>query len=73
MRDHYELSDSIPNPYAKKLKEQITIRLDAHVKRRYHSMKAEKFDQKFDANEGDILDDLDLSTVSRPNQTQKKS
>ncbi len=35
-------------------------------------MKAEQFDQKFDANEDDILDDLDLSTKSRPNQTQKR-
>ncbi|TYK66942.1 type II toxin-antitoxin system BrnA family antitoxin [Colwellia echini] len=35
-------------------------------------MKAEQFDQKFDANEDDILDDLDLSTISRPNQTQKR-
>jgi len=31
MRDHYDLSDSIPNPYAKKLKKQITIRLDEDV------------------------------------------
>jgi hypothetical protein len=35
-------------------------------------MKAEQFDQKFDANDEDILDDLDLSTKSRPNQTQKR-
>jgi hypothetical protein len=35
-------------------------------------MKTEEFDQKFDANENDILDDLDPSTVSRPNQTQKR-
>jgi len=35
-------------------------------------MKAEQFDQKFDANEDDILDDLDLSSISRPNQTQKR-
>ena len=48
------------------------FQLGAHVKRRYHSMKAEQFDQKFDANEGDIIDDLDLSTISRPNQTQKR-
>jgi hypothetical protein len=34
-------------------------------------MITEEFDQKFDANENDILDDLDPSTVSRPNQTQK--
>jgi len=33
MRDNYDLSNStsIPNPYAKKLKKQITIRLDEDV------------------------------------------
>jgi len=35
-------------------------------------MKAEQFDRKFDANEDDILDDLDLSAISRPNQIQKR-
>jgi hypothetical protein len=35
-------------------------------------MKAKEFDKKFDENHEDILDDLDLSTVKRPNQTQKK-
>ena len=28
MRDNYDFSDSVKNPYAKKLKKQITIRLD---------------------------------------------
>lgn len=28
MRDHYDFSKSKKNPYAKKLKKQITIRLD---------------------------------------------
>jgi predicted DNA binding CopG/RHH family protein len=28
MRDNYDFSDSVENPYAKKLKKQITIRLD---------------------------------------------
>ena len=28
MREHYDFSDSAPNPYAQKLKKQITIRLD---------------------------------------------
>jgi uncharacterized protein (DUF4415 family) len=28
MREQYDFSDSIPNPYAKRLKKQITIRLD---------------------------------------------
>lgn len=31
MREHYDFSNSIPNPYAKKLKKQITIRLDEDV------------------------------------------
>jgi hypothetical protein len=35
-------------------------------------MKAKDFDKKFDDNESDILDGLDLSTVKRPNQMQKK-
>ena len=35
-------------------------------------MKAKQFDHKFDANDDDILDDLDFSTISRPNQTQKR-
>lgn len=35
-------------------------------------MKAEDFDKKFDQNKLDIIDDLDLSTISRPNQTQKR-
>ncbi len=35
-------------------------------------MKAKDFDKKFDDNEVDIIDDLDLSTLKRPNQTQKR-
>jgi len=35
-------------------------------------MKAKDFDKKFDVNQSDIIDDLDLSTVKRPNQTQKR-
>jgi hypothetical protein len=35
-------------------------------------MKAKEFDKKFDDDENDILGDLDLSTVKRPNQMQKK-
>ena len=31
MREHYDFSSSVPNPYAKKLKKQITIRLDKDV------------------------------------------
>lgn len=35
-------------------------------------MKAEEFDAKFDDGEEDIIGDLDLSTVKRPNQDQKR-
>ena len=35
-------------------------------------MKAKVFDKKFDDNKEDIIDDLDLSTLKRPNQTQKR-
>jgi hypothetical protein len=35
-------------------------------------MKAKKFDQKFDENKSDIIGDLDLSTIKRPNQEQKR-
>ena len=28
MRDRYDFSDSKPNPYAKRMKRQVTIRLD---------------------------------------------
>ena len=35
-------------------------------------MKAKDFDKKFDDNKQDIREDLDLSTIKRPNQTQKR-
>lgn len=35
-------------------------------------MKTEEFDKKFDANEEDIIDDLDLSTARRTNQSLKR-
>nr|WP_289072890.1 CopG family transcriptional regulator [uncultured Halomonas sp.] len=35
-------------------------------------MKAKEFDKKFDENQDDILDDLDLSTARRVNQEQKR-
>ncbi len=35
-------------------------------------MKANEFDKKFDDNEIDVIDDLDLSTLKRANQTQKR-
>ena len=31
MRDNYDFSQSIPNPFAKRLKKQITIRLDENT------------------------------------------
>ena len=31
MKDEYDFSDSKPNPYAQKLKKQITIRIDAET------------------------------------------
>ena len=31
MRDQYDFSNSVPNPYVSKLKKQITIRLDQDV------------------------------------------
>jgi len=35
-------------------------------------MKAEIFDKKFDDDNDDIISDLDLSTLKRPNQKQKR-
>ena len=35
-------------------------------------MKAKSIDKKFDENKSDIIDDLDLSTIKRPNQAQKR-
>jgi len=35
-------------------------------------MKAKNFDKKFDENKSDIIGDLDLSTIKRPNQEQKR-
>ena len=35
-------------------------------------MKARNFDKKFDDNKQDIIDDLDLTTIKRPNQKQKR-
>ena len=35
-------------------------------------MKAKVFDKKFDDNAFDIIDDLDLSTIKRPNQAQRR-
>ena len=35
-------------------------------------MKAKNFDKKFDLNQEDIVDDLDLNTLRKPNQEQKR-
>jgi hypothetical protein len=35
-------------------------------------MKAKDFDEKFDENKSDIIGDLDLSTLKRPNQQAKR-
>lgn len=35
-------------------------------------MKASDFDKKFDANEEDVVGDLDLSTARRPNQATRR-
>lgn len=35
-------------------------------------MKAKSLDKKFDENKSEIIDDLDLSTIKRPNQAQKR-
>ncbi len=35
-------------------------------------MKSKAFDKKFDDNKVDIIGDLDLSTLKRPNQEQKR-
>ena len=35
-------------------------------------MKAKDFDKKFNENKTDIIDDLDLSTLKRPNHQHKR-
>jgi len=42
MRKHYDFSESIPNPYAQKLKKQITIRLDEDTIEYFKGMADEK-------------------------------
>jgi uncharacterized protein (DUF4415 family) len=42
MRDHYDFSNSIPNPYAQKLKKQITIRIDEDTIDYFKNMAEEK-------------------------------
>lgn len=42
MRKNYDFSESIPNPYAQKLKKQITIRLDEDTVEYFKGMAEEK-------------------------------
>ncbi|MDA3933091.1 MAG: CopG family transcriptional regulator [Gammaproteobacteria bacterium] len=35
-------------------------------------MKARQFEHKFDSNQADIIDDLDLATARHPNLSQKR-
>lgn len=42
MRDHYDFSESIKNPYSKKLKKQVTIRLDEDTIGYFKHMSEEK-------------------------------
>lgn len=35
-------------------------------------MKAKSLDKKFDENKSDIIEELDLSSIRRPNQIQKR-
>ena len=42
MRKHYDFSESKPNPYAQRLKKQITIRLDKDTIAYFKGMAEEK-------------------------------
>lgn len=42
MRKNYDFSKSVPNPYAKRLKKQITIRLDEETIAYFKEMAEEK-------------------------------
>jgi hypothetical protein len=35
-------------------------------------MKASEFDEKFDAGDQDVMDDLDMSTAQRPQKDQRR-
>ena len=41
MRKHYDFSDAIKNPYVKKLKKQVTIRLDLDTLDYFRKISAE--------------------------------
>ena len=42
MRDHYDFSASKPNPYARRAKQQITIRLDSDTLSWFRAMAQEQ-------------------------------
>lgn len=42
MRDHYDFSNSKPNPYAKRMKKQVTIRLDIDAVEYFKNMAQDK-------------------------------
>lgn len=42
MRDNYDFSNSVKNPYSKKLKKQVTIRLDEDTIDYFKNMAEEK-------------------------------
>lgn len=42
MRDSYDFSESIPNPYAKRQKKQITIRIDTETILYFKEMSEDK-------------------------------
>jgi len=42
MRDNYDFSKSIPNPYTEKLKKQITLRLDEGTVRYFEELAEKK-------------------------------
>ena len=42
MRDHYDFSKSVKNPYSKKLKKQVTIRLDEDTIEYFKGMAEDK-------------------------------
>ncbi len=42
MREHYDFSDSKPNPYAKRMRQQITIQLDGTTVDYFKNMAEEK-------------------------------
>ena len=41
MKDNYDFSQSVKNPYVKKLKQQVTIRLEAEVIEYFKDLAAE--------------------------------